>query len=187
MIKLNPNEFDRILPLTREVTHHKALIYSVIENHNGSIFVNDKDNPTTCLIVTNVYFLFLLGDWSHSKFNRELPDFLFNEVIPGFSEKEMILFSYSNEFRKVLDEVLKDKGVITIQRKQFSFNPKLFNELKQSEIGEALELKEMDQSQADQLGIELSSDAFGYCLVNGEEVLSYCYSIFVFGFNVTLT
>lgn len=164
-----------------DVNHSIPIIFSVLEGKHpgGKIYVDQKVNPQYALITTEVDYYYLLGLLTE----ETSPNFV-NELISGIlkpnNKKEMILFNFSEKNRKLLDLPFQNKGVIQIMRKTFDFNPTMLNEIKDPYLSSKHVIKEMDNQLANQLQIyHFNQDAFGLCLMEGNHVISYIYSIFI--------
>jgi len=191
MKELSRNEFGKIKFLAEEAKNNRALIFSVIEKkHPGRVFVNKLDNPHFALIVTRVNFMFVLGDVLFDQDEKTLSRTLFGKVLSDLEEKAIILFSYSEPTRKAVERIFQKKEGIRISRKQFklTINPDLMEKYRKikEEVPQGFRLEKMDNMLGEKAGLkkeiaDFSGDAFGFCLLQGEEIASFCYSIFLGG------
>ena len=169
MIKLNKSDFDIILPLTKDLKHNRAIIFSVIEGSlDGQIYVDDPQNPTAALISWE--FSFLLGTEKNVSFSQGVCTHIFSHIIPNAQDHELILFMDIERWPH-LNELLTKKGCIKIARKMFSFNAdkfeKLNNYLSALPPGFKLEAK------------DCGPKGFGYFISNGTHIISRCESVAV--------
>jgi GNAT superfamily N-acetyltransferase len=189
MDELIQNEFAKLSPLLENVTHHRALVYSVIErNHPGRVFVSQKTQPTAALVVTKVNFLFFLGNIHDAYFNNSLPGLILNRLAPEAGASEMMIFTFTNEARRMLGQVFEDEQVQWIARKQFSFHPGRFRRHSNpsATIPAGMELKPITNEVAARVGIDtticnFARHEFGFYLAKGADVAGACYSIFTGG------
>ena len=120
-----------------------------------------------------------------AQFGQSFKSLLFDDLLPQAAEKELILFSFSDAWRNRLDELLRDKGVIRIHRKVFTFNPDKFSAHKdwRDRIPDGFCMRQIDEQLAERQPayrpIVASSKKFGFCLLKEEQVVSECVSIFV--------
>lgn len=120
MFELKRKEYDKILPLIKDITHSRGIVYSIVEgNTEGKIFVDDYENPKTAFIEWE--FSYLIGFDSNKNFNNNVYNYIFNEKIPKSEVKELVLFIFSGNWDGI-KKLFKEKGCIEIQRKMFNFN-----------------------------------------------------------------
>jgi RimJ/RimL family protein N-acetyltransferase len=189
MIELTSNEFTTLSPLLENVTHNRALVYSVLErNHPGRVFANRKMQTTAALIVTKVNFLFFLGSIRDATFNNCLPGLIIDRLARESGANEIAIFAFEEETRQMLERVFGDERVQRLVRKQFTFNPERFHQRAKSSIPipEGMELKPLTNQLAAKIQIDTTicnfkRHEFGFYLAKGADVVSACYSIFTGG------
>ena len=187
VIELNHSEFNIAEPLFAGIQHSQAIVYAVLEgNSPGRIWVDKAQQPTCALLFPEGAFYYAAGDEHNETFLRGLPGLFFDELLPQAVEKELVLFSFSPAWHERLSEVLRHKGILTIQRKMFHFNHKKYQALNdwRSEIPTGLSMRLIDEQIAAQYStyqslLEPTSKRFGFCLMEGEVVACACTSVFV--------
>ncbi|GMQ64145.1 GNAT family N-acetyltransferase [Vallitalea maricola] len=168
MFELKEQDFGRIKPLIDNISHSRALIFSVVEgNLKGRIFVDNMATPKTAFIEGE--FLYLVGFEDNTNFNKKLIKYIFDEKIPKSKDKELILFLCSDKWMEI-DKMFKKRGCITIQRKTFSFDVDKYKEVRNryDKITYKDEVKKIKDT-----------SNFGFRIVNNEEIISECMSIAV--------
>lgn len=176
-----------IRPIFQNIPHNAAVVFSLIEgNTPGRIFVDRPEAPQSALIFPENAFFYIGGDFTNTGFSQAAIQVIFDEILPYAEEKEMVLFSFSEDWRKILDELLAEKGAITIYRKIFRFNPEKFaiHKGQQDRLPSGFVMRPIDWPLAERYPaywplVAPDSVRFGICLMQGEQVVSECTSIFV--------
>lgn len=189
MFVLNPKEYSKVLPILKNIDHNVALVFSVIErNSPGVVYVDNIIEPQSIFIDTLGSFYYLCGREDNVEFNNQVYDTIFREILPKRIEKELILFSYSDEWKDRLDYLLKEKGAIRINRKTFSFNLQKFNPYIgwKNKVPSGYKVERITNELAEKYEqykpiIDSSSKRFGYCVLKDDEVVSDCIAVCVGG------
>lgn len=187
MIEIKFSDYRKVIPVFQNIDHSVAIVFAVLEgNSPGRVFVNDLAAPSSVFLYPEGTFYYIHGNANDAAFCQSVFSHIFDEILPTADEKEAIIFAYTSEWRKRLDQLLSEKGVITIYRKVFEFNPEKFADYRkhQSQLPGGLTIRPMDLALAQmypayQPVVDPSSKRFGFCLMKGDEVLSECSSIFV--------
>lgn len=189
MFELEPADFHKVFPIFRQIDHNIAIVFSVIEgNTPGRVFVDNHQSPTSALLYPQGAFFYVAGDANDFAFGKSVKDLLFHILLPKAEEKELVLFSFSDAWKKSLDALLGDTGAIQIHRKDFSFNLELFSARRgwRDKIPSGFSLRAVDQQIAAehplyQSLLSASSKRFGFCLMKGAEIVSACTTNFIGG------
>ncbi|HSL43891.1 MAG TPA: GNAT family N-acetyltransferase [Anaerolineales bacterium] len=189
MKQMSAHEFGKVIPLFHHIDHSIAIVYSVLErNSPGRVFVDDLSHPCSVFLFPEGTYFYVAGNEKDESFCQSLSHLLFDEILPNASEKEMVLFAFSSAWRDRLDTLLMEKRVIRIHRKVFDFSAEKFAAYckKRVDIPEGMYLRLIDAELAERNSqswsmIDPASRRFGYCLMNGEDVVSECSSIYVGG------
>jgi len=186
MIELDASEFHKVTPIFRGIDHNIAVVHSVIEGNNpGRVFADNPLAPTSAFLFPEGTFLYVGGNENDSAFGQSLKNLIFDDILPHAAEKELILFSFSDAWRNRLDALLREKSVIRIHRKVFTFSPERFSVHKQwrDRIPDGFCMRQIDEQLAERQPayrpIVSSSKKFGFCLLREDQVVSDCVSIFV--------
>ncbi|WP_066498286.1 GNAT family N-acetyltransferase [Abyssisolibacter fermentans] len=183
MFELKKQDFNRIIPLIKNISHSRALLFSVVEgNSKGRIFVDNIETPKTAFIESD--FSYLVGHESNIDFNNRIINYIFDIKIPKSKDKELILFLCSDKWLDI-KRTLKDHGCITIHRKTFNFDVDKYKEVRsKSNIT-------TNKYDITKINIKLVNKyhkfkelinyplRFGFCIVNQEEIISECISVAV--------
>jgi hypothetical protein len=178
--KLKENDYYKIIPLLKDISHSKALIYSVVDlNSPGEIWVDNNEMPTCGWIQGP--FSYFVGNPSNLIFIDHLLDYIFKEKLIQDKDYEFVMFPM-NKDRKILEEKLKTRGCIEIQRQMFDFDIKGYEDLRGASNDEDdFEVKLIDEAFINKYDkahdLLHSKDLFGLCLLKDSEWLSYCYSV----------
>jgi RimJ/RimL family protein N-acetyltransferase len=187
MFELDASQFQQVIPLFAPIEHSIAIVFSVLEgNSPGRVFVDQPDQPSCAFLFPTGAFYYIAGDEKNDAFCHSVRHLLFDILLPEADEKEIILFAFNDAWRDCLDELLKENGAIRIQRKMFDFNPDRYAEFckQRKGIPAGMRLQPIDSKMAErypqyQALVDPISKRFGYCLVNGDEIVSECSAIFV--------
>lgn len=189
MIEINASEYGKVIPIFQNINHSVAIVFAVLEgNSPGRVFVDDLATPSSVFLFPEGTFFYIGGNENDAAFCQSVSTLVFDEILPNAIEKEVVIFAFTTAWRKRLDMLLSEKGVIIIHRKVFNFNPEKFAEYrkKQAGIPDGLTIQPIDPVLAQkypiyQSMIEQGSKRFGFCLMKGDEVISECSSIYVGG------
>jgi RimJ/RimL family protein N-acetyltransferase len=187
MIELRPQQYAQVASLFEQIEHNAALIFSVIDCKNpGRIFVDDADQPRVALVYPTDTFYFLGGDGISTETGGAVVQTLFNTLIPAATEKELVLFVFSENWRANLNVLLADRGVIQISRKILPFNQERFGIHTgwRERIPTGFTLSQVTESMAEKdpallpLVME-ETGRFGTCLLKDGEIASICSAVAV--------
>ena len=186
MTLLQQKDYRKVDKIFKSVAHGIPLIYSVIDgNSRGKIYVDSDKNPQNAFIFPNGGFMFLGSLDYNEAFLVQVCSYIFNELIPGMTEKEMILFSFDERTENGLGRVLCDKKAIRIQRNIFDLNERTYKEIrKKVSLLNGCSIKRMDTGDFEayiknkKLGM-VPSKMVGCKVLRDKETVSVCVSIFL--------
>ena len=184
---LKPSEFYKAAPLFAGIEHSRAIVFAVLEGHSpGRVFVDDPGLPTCAFLFATGAFYYATGDVNNESWVQSLPGLIFDVFLPQSPEPEVVLFSFSPAWHQRLAEVLEHKGVITIHRKMFRFNPVKFQAHQDWRAGlppgfsmQLIDRQLAQRNPAYQPLLDPTSQRFGFCLMEGETVACECTAVFV--------
>jgi len=184
VLEMAKNAYDSVRPIFASITDSRAPVYSTIENNTpGRIYVDRPDAPQTALLRFSGGEMYLAGDASDPQQNREIIDLMLGDLAPD--GPHLLIFSFSEAWKPVLDDLLADHGVTRVVRDVFELDPDRFRAAHsgwQDRIPEGFRMVAMDQQlalEADAGVVKLWGSvanfltrAFGYCLMRGDEIIS---------------
>ena len=187
MIELQANEFYTVIPLFEHINHNAALVYAVLErNSPGRVFADRRDTPSSAFLFLQDAFYYVGGSAANEAFSRELVTLLFDDLLSHATDKELVLFAFSEAWQAKLAALLGPHRAILIQRKIFAFNADKFKSSAawREPVPPNLRLVPIN-AQLAQAHPHLkplvgpTSKRFGVCLIDGDEILSTCQAVCV--------
>ncbi|MCK8060616.1 MULTISPECIES: GNAT family N-acetyltransferase [unclassified Fusibacter] len=129
MIKVKEEEKKKYFHMFEEFTHNIPVIYSSLEGqYDGSLYVDDEVDPKIAVLFTQFAFHFIAGDSSAQNVVDLVDDMIFKQYLYTSKEKEAIVFSPSQSWNGVLDEVFKRHNGIRDERVLYKLDRKKFYE-----------------------------------------------------------
>ena len=184
MQELAQGAFDSVRPIFQNIEDNRAIVFSVIEGNNpGRIFVDRPDGPSTALLRFAGGEIYLGGRADNEALNREIVELMLNDLA---SPPHLLIFSFSDAWKRALDELLKDRGVTRVIRDTFALSPEQFNASHsdwRSRVPERYRVQLMDRRLAEgvhELDLlwgsldNFFSRAFGFCVMHDDEMVSRC-------------
>jgi len=185
MYELAKSEFDKVRPIFQSIEDSRPIVFSVIEgNTPGRIFVERPDNPSIALLRFSGGELYLGGRADNESLNREIVDLVLNHLA---TPPHLLIFSFSDDWKRVLDELLKDHGVSRVIRNTFELDAGRFRAAHsgwRSRVPEGFHLQPMDSQLAlrSDPGLDILwggvdnfvARAFGFCVLRDDEIISRC-------------
>jgi len=158
MILLDKNEYCKVIDLFKTVPFNTLVPQAVLDDHIfGKIFVNDKEDPSTFLIVHPYGLSLLLGSTENEDFNQWLVGFLHNKE--NYRKKYDWLQAYPDEWNAKLhslpnvkmakinleEEDAEDGVIVENTRVNFNFNVKKFQKSKNKISDKGLHIARTDR------------------------------------------
>jgi GNAT superfamily N-acetyltransferase len=108
MLKLDENGYHKVHQFIRDIPFNTFFARVVVERKiNGSIYVDDASNPTTCLFTHPYGMSLLCGKTTNSDFNRKLCEFMLNER--KVNRRPQWLMVHPEKWSKQLKQLLNNK------------------------------------------------------------------------------
>jgi hypothetical protein len=119
---LKNSEMKKAMPLFDMYDYNQAVIYSVLENqYDGCVYINDKENIRWALLRTPFLQHFIAGTPVDSC-ETALEELLFNTILNEQVEKELVVFTVSESWHYILDNIFTKRKGVSDGRKIFAFN-----------------------------------------------------------------
>jgi len=192
MYELPMKEYDKVRPVFADIGDNRAHVFAAIEGNSISrIFVDSEEQPTAALI--SMGWCFLGGNEKNSEFNRDLKELFVTEIMPKLDDGHFMIYSFSDEWKQILDEMLKDHNVSRINRTVLDLDPELFRKRHsgwRERIPEGHRIQQIDGQLAEGLpGVGSSwgsidnflAKGFGFCVMKDDEIISKCSTVHVGG------
>jgi RimJ/RimL family protein N-acetyltransferase len=198
MHRLRPSEYPLALPILGGV-EHALLVNAILEGTApGWVAIDDRDAPRT-LFASGPEGHYLVGDPGNLAFNEVLGKLILEEIIPQGREAGWAVFNlhyHPDSWEAVLDAMLGDTVVVKNHQRYFKHRrrvewrdrlPPGF-EMRRVDAGLFAEthLTNLEQlrafSESGYPSLEsFLEHGFGFCLVAGDEIVSWCTSDCVIG------
>jgi RimJ/RimL family protein N-acetyltransferase len=167
------------------------------QRHPARVFVDQINPPSTALVWDRWGYFYLAGDPNRQETRSSLKELLKGSLLPAsksLGQSDFILWPDSTVWRDVLPDVLPGRSLINIFRRTFHFDPATFYEGRYSRpsLLPGFALIPIDASTIEQqplLKAEILTawdtidayleDGVGVCLLEGEQLASVCFSMFV--------
>jgi GNAT superfamily N-acetyltransferase len=192
MYELSQAQYGKVMPIFKSVTDNRAHVFAVIEGNNpGRVFVDDRDQPTAALIHTG--WSLIGGDAASAAFNRALKTLLEDDIMPRVKDGHVLIYSFSDPWKDVVDDLLRDHGVRRVDRTVLDLDPDLFRQRHagwQERIPADCRVERVDSALAGDLADKLDtwgtidnflSHGFGFCVLKGAETVSRCHTVYAGG------
>lgn len=204
--ELPSNEFEKARGLFAGEDTHVAINATIDGNCPGRIFVDDPTNPSAAFIWNDIRYGFLAGDPDNEAFVVSLSELLAETLLPeaeSSHDPTLILYPYPKSWHRRIKTIAGDYSPTTLHRRMFSFNPAHFTHHDwTAHLPKSFRMQQIDaQMLADEEGLAEEMDflwgnrekflqrGFGFCLRNGGEIISTCFSAFVSGnqYEISIT
>jgi RimJ/RimL family protein N-acetyltransferase len=192
MYELSQAEYGKVMPIFADVKDNRAHVFAVIEGNNpGRVFVDDREEPAAALVHTG--WSFLGGDATNAAFNQALKTLLEDDIMPSTKDGHVLIYSFSDDWKDVVDELLRDRGVRRVDRTVLDLGSDLFRRRHtgwQERVPEGYRVARVDRALAEQLADKLDnwgtiggflSNGFGFCVLKGAEIVSRCHTVYASG------
>lgn len=188
MYELVHSEYQQVRPLFEDLTHSRALVFSLLEsNHLGRVFVGRAESPTAAFLALACEFWYVGGDAGNQAFLREIRHRILPELLP--SGGPLFLFPADAAWQQALQAALADLQTMVIARSEFALDEARFaaQGACQEHIPAGFSVQRYDRALA--AGLELEpfwggldrflEGGFGFAVLRGDEVVSRCHTVMV--------
>ena len=196
--ELDKNDFEKIRVVFSDPKTHVAVYATLEGNLPGRIFVDDVVRPSAAFIWNEIRYGFLAGDPNNDAFVVSLSQLLSEKLFPEARDSHdptLVLFPYPQSWETKVGAITKGYSPIPLQRCMYTFNPGNFHgQNRKDNIPDGFRIQRIDAqflSSGGDLEEEIDflwgsvdrflSNGFGFCLLNGNTVVSACFSVFVSG------
>ena len=196
MYELEQSEFPKALPLFDGYLQD-PMMHAVIEGRfKGRVFLDDAADPRAALVCTASECMYVAGGQGRGGFNQRLRQLIMTEVIPAHrsaGQEFLSLFSSPESYAEELEELFHDQLPLRTPLSTFAFDRDLFQARHgafQGLEGGNVALKRLGQEELASPGNEylasevlsywgtmerFSEEGTGYCALDGENLVSWCY------------
>jgi len=191
LIKLKRDEYDIVRPLVKQLKDLKSFPYSVIEHRSpGGIYVDNKTDVKNVFICSKWEIGTLICDEENIEFNHAVLDYIVGSYNFEAKEKGMASISLDCHPQKYWETVIS-KHIPNIKVDYSNCNvytyPKETSTIIEDKTGlpDGFKLERMLEYHYVKVkkdwGItdQFSMQGFGYLILNGENIVSACYSDYV--------
>lgn len=187
MQEIVAEQFQCVLPLLAQAAWQPVVPRAVCEGFNpGRVFVDRTHAPTAALIWLPCGYFYLCGQ-PPALADQTLADRMRDDFVPAWraaGERGLVLAALSPGWQDVLEGFMAGKRHARIYRRAFTLDVPRFEP---SPPPQGFRLRRVDAALAARLGgmpSWRSPEAFlahgvGYCLLQEEEIVAHCTSVFV--------
>lgn len=157
LIELTSTEFDRVGALFAPILRHQIFCAGVLSRlYPGRVFVDNRDNPQTGLVVKDGLWWFLAGDAHNVAFNTAFNTALYDRTLTGPKGWGGMLVCDSVAWDDVIPVLYAPRTPIRTRRLHYvsdslTFDPRAF-------VPDGFEIRFIDQSLAD-AGVDIDGSA----------------------------
>jgi RimJ/RimL family protein N-acetyltransferase len=195
MIKLNSEEYSLAEDLLGEHAVHLAVQALLAGDSAGEIYLDDREEPRTVFARTMRRY-FLAGSYENINFNQSLQHYLDQQVFPAGLENSddgfTFFFSPSGWESQIIEQLLPGRYPLVQQRAYFRCR-RLVHDWREF-LPDGYRLVEVDQKLlenehldnyvglVEEIHSECKSvlqflhDRFGFCLLKGDQIITWCLS-----------
>ena len=196
MYELEQSEFHKALPLF-DGCLQDPMMHAVIEGRSkGRAFLDDAADPRAALVCTGSECVYVAGGQGRGGFNQQLRQLIMTEVIPAHrsvGQEFLSLFSFPESYAEELEELFSDQLPLRTPLSTFSFDRDLFQARHgtfEGPEGSSVALKKLGKEELaspenEYVASEVLAyrgtierflrDGAGYCALDGENLVSWCY------------
>jgi hypothetical protein len=128
MYKLTGSKMKVADPLFGAYKNNIPVFQSVLDgNHEGAVYADHENAPSWAVLTTADCHTFVAGRPMKSE---TLEDILFNRVLAAKEEKQLIVFTPSDEWHSLLEVVFLPRDGFIVPRKMFLFNHEEYGKAK---------------------------------------------------------
>lgn len=191
MYELSRSEYGRVAPLFEELQVDRLAVLLVLKgDHPGRVFVDDRERPRAALISAGSCYL---GGDAGTVGLSELTDLFNAEILPGAEGGPLFIFSTTEEWKDVLDELLKEHQARRIKRLKFRLDAERFRAFRgwQERVPDGYDVRRVDRGLVPLMpgyafeywgdGDSFLAGGFGYAVVKEGELVSACWTMLLGG------
>jgi RimJ/RimL family protein N-acetyltransferase len=195
--RLEENEYERIRPLF-DGLRYNLVIDSVIDgNTRAWVYADDVSCPRSAFMWNRQDAMLLAGDADNDEFNRALDRLITEEIIPDARERyipHLSLHYFPQAWESKAGVILRDKHPVKARRRFYTLadlkvdwkaglRPGYTMQRMDDKLLARTDLKNVDQVLGWILSFwhstqDFTRTGFGFCLIQGETILSWCLSVF---------
>ena len=194
MIELSVDAFPSVEPLLKDFQHCIPLNGVLDGKHAGRVFVDDAAVPSSAYVWTPWGYHYLAGISKDGAFLSTLREKLIDDIQPqsaACGEPDILLTLVPEALTPVLVDIMPTPYVVNLHRSIFTFNQSKFLTLQdwKRRIPSGNTIEYIDANLAFQLAEHINATwrsadeflecGFGYCLLNGSDIVSVCLSAFM--------
>ena len=198
LYELETTAFHKVRPLFAELD--RVALHAIIEGNCPSrIFVNDVAEPTTAFTWNEFRYGYLAGEANDDGFNESLRQRLAERLLPEAKDSHdpsLVIYPHPEAWREKIGDLVGDQPLYDLVRSTFRFAPARFQGHDwRDHVPPGFRLQRVDEALLAQNGPEIvaahgilwrSAQDFlekglGYCLLDGDEIVSTCFSAFAGG------
>ena len=197
MYKLKECDFNKVMGIFKDLEFNVVIRAIIDGNTPGEIYVDDYSNPKTALIWDKMSEVLVAGDSSNDQLNTEINVLITEQFKKDATKRYIPCFDlyYSEEFQYKLHLILKGEKPKKIHRKVYKFkglNLDWRKNMPSNCFMEHIDKKFLDRTDLKNMeGVkgwiysfwhsisEFVETGVGYCIVQGDNIVSWCVSVFV--------
>ena len=123
-------EMGKVIPLFDLYNSNQAVIYSVLENqYNGCVYTDGK-----YAILRTPFLQHFIAGTPDDSCEVEIEDIIFNTILNEQTEKEIAVFSVSEQWHELLNRIFARRKGVSDGRKIFAFNRVHYMNLKRHAV-----------------------------------------------------
>lgn len=197
--ELTRNEFERARPVFSGLQDRVALQALIEGNAPGRLFVDKTNQPTVAFTWTEFRYSYLAGDTSNDAFIEGLRTLLASELVPEARDSHdptLVLYPYPESWKDKIGSLLPGFSPIELARRTFTFE-RGRSQVHDWQAGmpQGFRIERVDEQSLASWGQEIAAEleilwrspgdflskGVGYCLLDGDEVVSVCFTAFAGG------
>jgi RimJ/RimL family protein N-acetyltransferase len=197
--ELNESEYERVRPVFKGLRYN-LVVDSVIDGNTPAwVYVDDVREPQTAFMWNRQDAMLLAGNTDNDAFNTSLDRLITEEIIPdarGRYIPHLSLHYFPEAWESKADVVLRDKHPVKAYRRFYTFNqakvdwrasipPGYVMKRVDDELLGRTSLKNVDQVrgwiESFWHARDFTRTGFGFCLLAGDTIVSWCLSVFASG------
>ena len=80
--ELDNSNFHKLIPLFPDVFYNLGSLAVLNKDINGHVWVDDPENPKSCMIVDNEWTIHLGGNHDNNEFNQHIEQIIREDIFP---------------------------------------------------------------------------------------------------------